>query len=454
MRDRAARHDEVLGGRPVLEVGVERELIVRQHLLVAGVLPAEIAPGRQRPGQEALRVARPGGVVDAVAARHGDGEEVDAAVDRPEQLRPLDVAEHEHAAEQQRELRVGAAELEVEIVDAEDRQRKVERRIDRRADGHRLGAGRGLVADDARVALLHVVAHPLVGVAVHHAIAAPRLDAPRLEVRRVELVSLKRVAFSTRMLRPAMSTIWRVTVSIGRKTWRPPRLADVREAHRLVVRDDGRGQPGLHRLQLHAAERLAIDPDRAAIQRRRVDAVVRREADDAAGARHRPSPCPRDGSDTRRRAPDRAAARAPSPAGAAGTPVDRPPTCPVDREASSSHSTPARSEKNRFSVTTSKPGSVDGRAGNAAPSEPRRRGAREPRSRRRATADARATISPTDSSDRPVTSLRSVTTSSSPSPRSTIRSGLVRHFDAGAIAAASRVHASGGRRTRCNGSRT
>ena len=53
--------------------------------------------------------------------------------------------------------------------------------------------------------------------------------------------SLKRVAFSTRMLRPAMSTICRVTVSIGRKIWRPP--ASPTRAKRTVSSFETTGAP-------------------------------------------------------------------------------------------------------------------------------------------------------------------------------------------------------------------
>ena len=84
----------------------------------------------------------------------------------------------EHAGEQHRELRVGAVpELEVEIVDAEDRQREGVRRIERHAHRHRAcRAGRAL-ADDPGVALLDVVAQPAIGLAIHDAVAAARLDA-------------------------------------------------------------------------------------------------------------------------------------------------------------------------------------------------------------------------------------------------------------------------------------
>ena len=65
---------------------------------------------------------------------------------RAADLRALNVDRREHAGKQHRELRIlPAAEREVQIVDAEDRQRKGERRIDRHAHRHRLGlrASRG-----------------------------------------------------------------------------------------------------------------------------------------------------------------------------------------------------------------------------------------------------------------------------------------------------------------------
>ena len=101
------------------------------------------------------------------------------------ELRPLDVAGGEHAGEQDRQLRVGAAELEVQVVDAEDRQRKRVRRIERHAHRHRAWRSRvDAIADDAVVAVLDVVAQPAIGLAVHDAIAAPRLVARPLEALR------------------------------------------------------------------------------------------------------------------------------------------------------------------------------------------------------------------------------------------------------------------------------
>ena len=128
------------------------------------------------------------GVVHAIARGHGDGEEVHARIERrASKLRALDVAGGEHARKQDRQLRVGPMELEVEIVDAEDRKRECVGRIDRHAHGHGACALGRPIADDAGVAVLDVVPEPAIGLAVHDAIALSRLVPRTLEAFRVHV---------------------------------------------------------------------------------------------------------------------------------------------------------------------------------------------------------------------------------------------------------------------------
>ena len=62
----------------------------------------------------------------------------------------------------------------------------VERRIDVGAQDERAGRRRHLIADDARLALLHEISDALVGVAVHDPVARPRGAPLAVEVGRVQ----------------------------------------------------------------------------------------------------------------------------------------------------------------------------------------------------------------------------------------------------------------------------
>ncbi len=243
------------------------------------------------------------------------------------------------------------------------------------------------------------------------------VGATRLEVARVELV----VAEARRLLDQDVAPGDEHDLArhrLDRQEDLPAAgLAGLGEAHRLVVRDDRRRQAGLHRLQLAAAKRLAIDPHRAAIERLRRRGGAGREAHhiaggavDGLGAVEAIAIVGVEPQIERRRQHLLGLQQR------EGRPI-APHLVPLTENDSSSHSTPARSAKKRFSVTTSKPGSVV--VGRKCCSI---RASTTWRSRTRSSAARacwwRATISPTDSSVRPVTSLRSVTASARPSPKS------------------------------------
>ena len=148
--DGARRDGERLVGGAIAHVCVESKLVLERGFLERRVLPSEVEPGRQRPGEQRLGLSFPAGIIDAIARGDGNGEEIDARVERRRsELRPLDVSRRQDAGKQQRQLRIGRPELEVEVVDAEDRQRKRVRRIHVDAHRHRLRAVGGAVADHA-----------------------------------------------------------------------------------------------------------------------------------------------------------------------------------------------------------------------------------------------------------------------------------------------------------------
>ncbi len=268
VRDRARGHAEVLRRRPLARVAVEPELVLGGQLLKRRVLPAKVGAGRQRPGQQTLLVAFGAGVVEPIGRRHRDREEVDARVERPDELRPLQVAGSQHAGEEDGELRVlAAAELEVEVVDPEDRQREGVRRVERDAHRHRPGPGRGPLADHALVPLLDVVAQPAIGLAIHDALAPARPGAELDEAGIVDLEVGEGDALLDQQVAPGNHHDL-ARVEPGEQEDR--RVAD--RGHRLVgldllVRHDRRRQPRLHGLHAHAREAAALDPDGAAIER-------------------------------------------------------------------------------------------------------------------------------------------------------------------------------------------
>ena len=168
-------------------------------------------------------------------------------------------------------------ELEVEDVDPADRQRAVERRIDVAPIAERAGRRRHPLADDALVALLDEVAHTLVGVAVHDAVARPRGLALPVEVGRVQPKSAEDLALDQHAAAGNQEDLL-----AGQTVEQPDRPAvDVAgrlEHVRLVVRDDRTVQLRLDRLHLEPHERRAIDPHGAPVERlRRID---RLEPDD------------------------------------------------------------------------------------------------------------------------------------------------------------------------------
>src|SRR5882672_12713647 len=75
LRHRARRYVEGRGGRPVLHITVEPELILKRGLLKGCGLPAEIEPGGQRPRQQALAAGLAARSVQPIARRRSNREE-------------------------------------------------------------------------------------------------------------------------------------------------------------------------------------------------------------------------------------------------------------------------------------------------------------------------------------------------------------------------------------------
>src|SRR5215203_2229358 len=74
--DRRRRQHERVTRGGVMHVGIEPEDILHADFLKLSELPPEVAADVERPGQHALALALAPAAVDAVAARHGNREEV------------------------------------------------------------------------------------------------------------------------------------------------------------------------------------------------------------------------------------------------------------------------------------------------------------------------------------------------------------------------------------------
>ena len=134
--DGARRHDEGGGRVRRAPEPVVAELVVARELLELRELEAEVQARRERARLQLFALDRPALCEHLVPRGDRDREEIPGEVDvGPEDLRPLHVDEREDAGEQHRGLPVLARELEVQVVEADDRERIVVARVEPGPEG-------------------------------------------------------------------------------------------------------------------------------------------------------------------------------------------------------------------------------------------------------------------------------------------------------------------------------
>ena len=128
--------------------------------------------------------------IRGVAERHRHPEEVRSQVEAAAEERRVGVVRgQKSAAEEERQLLALSPEVEVEVLDAEERKREIERVVVKRARQGERALLRNLLLDDARTGrrgIRNEIPHSPLGVADHLEVRLVRLEAPLLERRRVD----------------------------------------------------------------------------------------------------------------------------------------------------------------------------------------------------------------------------------------------------------------------------